>query len=139
MARLIKNNVGTNILERTDGTSIELSHFDEVGPICWGYFWYRVGNLYGYMNELGNIITKPIYLHAGNFCESRYAPVGNGKGYGYIDRKGQEVCKLIYDEIWDFNNGLGKVRKNDEIFYVDYVGQEHHTVYAASMWKSEPL
>lgn len=122
------------VLERTDGTFIDLSHFEEVGPICWGYFWYKQGGKYGYMDEEGDLLCKPLYISAGNFDVSLTAPVQGPAGFGFINRGGVETCKLIYDKVWWYNNGYAQVQRDDNIYYIDRIGIEHQLPYAKKMW-----
>lgn len=122
------------ILERTDGRKINLSHFEAVGPICWGYFWYKLGGKYGYMDEEGSIVCPPVYLTAGNFDVSLHAKVSKETGYGFINRGGVETCRLIYDKVWWYNNGFARVMRNKTIYYIDRIGTEHQLPYAKKMW-----
>ena len=121
-------------LECTDGKIIELNHFQEVGPLCWGYFWYRLHDKYGYMDEEGSIICEPIYLSAGNFDITLHAPVESSTGKGFINRSGTETCRLIYEEVWWYNNGYAKVMRDGNIYYLDRIGCEQQLPYAQKMW-----
>jgi hypothetical protein len=47
----------------------------------------------------------------------------NGK-YGFIDKTGQEIIPLKYDEAWSFHEGLGGVKLDGKSGYVDKRGNE---------------
>lgn len=49
--------------------------------------------------------------------------MSNGK-YGFVNRYGDEVIPLIYDEAEDFDNGEAQVSINGEWFYIDKNGNE---------------
>lgn len=136
MAR-IKVSSGMIFLETKDGNKINLSKFDDVGEICWGYFWYKKDGKYGYMNEEGKIICEPIYLTASDFDYSLHGAVSNENGYGFVNREGEETCSLIYDRVWWYNNGYAKVERDGEIYYIDKIGVEFQLSYAEKMWNSE--
>ena len=44
--------------------------------------------------------------------------------YGYINKKGEFVIKPIYNEAEPFENGLGKVKRNDKEGFVNSNGEE---------------
>jgi hypothetical protein len=46
----------------------------------------------------------------------------NGK-YGFIDKDGNEVINLIYEEASDFYNGYSLVKLNGEVFYINKSGK----------------
>lgn len=126
---------GQTILIRSDGEIINLSKFDEVGPICWGFFWVRKGNLYGYMNELGKQIYPCELQIANDFTHDMFkmrssAIVGffdaNGNPmYNYLDENGTLINGSgYYSEAYPFNNGYAKVKLDDEddYSYIDFCG-----------------
>lgn len=122
------------ILERTDGRKIDLSCFEAVGPICWGYFWYKHNGKYGFMDEEGSPICGPVYISAGNFDVSLHAPVERESGHGFINRGGVETCRCIYEKVWWYNNGYARVMRDGTIYYIDRIGMEHQLPYAKKMW-----
>ena len=123
MAELIRQ-VGGITLVRTDGKRIDLSFFDDVGPISWGHFWVLKNGLYGYMNELGILICVPKYDYADDFDCSGHATVGIKDKFGIIDYRGQEICHLIYDEIYNFRNNYAKVVRDGQVMFMDKYGLE---------------
>lgn len=121
-------------LIKTNGTKVDLSFFDEVGPMTWGFFYFKIGEKYGFMNELGKVIAGPKYTAAGNFDETGHAAVKTETGWGFIDTHGMEVCRPIYDKVWYYNNGFAKVRKKSQILFIDKIGIEHHTISVKKIW-----
>lgn len=47
----------------------------------------------------------------------------NGK-YGFIDQTGKEVIPCIYDNVWDFSEGLAVVELDEKYGYIDQTGKE---------------
>jgi nickel-dependent lactate racemase len=41
----------------------------------------------------------------------------NGK-YGFIDKTGKEIVPPKYDDAWDFQEGLARVKLNEKDFYI---------------------
>lgn len=64
--------------------------------------------LYGFIDEQGTELTKPIYNEVRNFNEG-YAAVKK-YGWGFINNKGKEVIPLIYTDVNDFYKGYSWVR-----------------------------
>ena len=125
----------TYLLERADRTVVVLNKIDSVGEICWGHFWYRVGDLYGFMNELGERICEPTLVAVRDFEKSMHAPVKSSKGWGFIDNYGRATCKLEYDAVYSYNNGVAKVEKDSKILYLDRVGVEPNGDYMNDVFK----
>lgn len=50
----------------------------------------------------------------------------NGKGYGFIDKDMNMVIEPQYDLAEDFVNGIAKVYRDDEWFFVNKKGKEFH-------------
>lgn len=44
--------------------------------------------------------------------------------WGYLDRKGDVVIPMIYDEAGNFKNGKAEVQLHGEIFYIDAKGEK---------------
>lgn len=124
---------GATILVRADGKTVDLSEFDEVGPICWGYFWVRKGELYGYMDELGNTLVGPRFAIAKNFTIDLFtrrihAVVGHYTSkegnrdprYGYLSTNGYVIGSTIFKKVWPYNNSYAQVMlASGELSYID--------------------
>lgn len=80
-------------------------------------------NLYGYVNDNGKYIIKPVYEQALPFDGDRAKVKKNGK-WGYINQKGKAVINLDYQTIGEFDGaGLAKVQKDDKWGYIDTNGK----------------
>ena len=123
MAKLYVRN-GIHKLKRTDGSILSLPDFHRVGELCWGFFWFEKRGLYGFMNELGEVIHQAEYLEVGNFDETGHAPIRKETGWAFISTHGYEIGKAIYDQVWWYHNGWAKVQKGGQVTYIDKFGME---------------
>ncbi|SDJ87078.1 WG containing repeat-containing protein [Catalinimonas alkaloidigena] len=72
----------------------------------------QAGNrLYGYINLLGEWRVDPVFVKAGAF-QGRYAVVMQGKRYGVLNCDGILVVPADFDEILNFSEGAGWVRRD---------------------------
>lgn len=126
----------TFLLERSDNTVVVLTQTDEVGPICWGFFWYRDGDFFGFRNELGEIITPPVYLEVSNFDKTWHAAVRSETGWGFINQEGKATTRLIYDKVWWYKDGYVKVQKEGNILYLNKYGLEPSDSYMNNFIKN---
>lgn len=80
----------------------------------------KQGSKYGYIDENGNVIIKPVYLQAKQFAEG-VAPVKIEEGiWGIIDTKGKVITRWKnVDEINEFSEGLAVVRQRAKYGYID--------------------
>ncbi|GKX30271.1 hypothetical protein SH1V18_27510 [Vallitalea longa] len=96
---------------------------------------------FGFIDLSGKEVVPLIYDHVGEFSSYLYkgkikgtVPVSIGgygsvysyKGgrWGYVDEKGNKITELIYDEVYDFHEGYGKVLKDGKYGFVDINGDE---------------
>lgn len=88
------------------------------------------GGLCGFIDETGREITPIKYSY--NIPEIKfsegYLAVGMEDGdkirYGFINRNGQEIIAIKYDQAYSFSQGLACVALNGKWGYVDYSGNE---------------
>jgi hypothetical protein len=71
---------------------------------------YRDGH-WGYVNESGREMIKPLYDDASLFSEGLAAVTRNGKT-GFINKKGNEIIKLQFNDADPFHNGAAIVIKD---------------------------
>ncbi len=72
-------------------------------------------NLYGIMDENGQVIVEPSYDKMRAFSNG-FAAVCKDSRWGYINEEGREVIDLIYKEVNDFSdNVLSAVKLDQEI------------------------
>ena len=85
------------------------------------------GGLWGYMNQNGNIVIAPQYDAARGFSDGMAAVKLNGK-WGFINSEGIIVVPCEYDEVESsFEDGKGKLVKDDEIYIFDKSGSQIDT------------
>lgn len=93
------------LLERFNGVQQILRATDQAGEMQEGRQLIVRDGLFGYADENGNQLIEPRYGWAGDFSEGRAAvstPVADGGYMGLIDRDGQVIIPLEYDDLsWD--------------------------------------
>jgi hypothetical protein len=99
------------------GCAISLSSFAQ--PLALA----RVGKLFGYIDQSGNMVVNPQYVNAKSFSDSRAAVLVNKK-WGFIDRSGRMVIDPIYDAVKPFDNGIAIVAKDKVWRYIDDQGRD---------------
>ena len=50
-------------------------------------------------------------------------PLSNGQ-WGYVDIIGGEVIPVMYESVWDFEEGLSRVKLNGKYGFIDKTGEE---------------
>jgi len=82
---------------------------------------------WGYMNKAKEIIVCPIF-------EEAYVPYDYYSGvarikikgkYGYINQTGEIIIKPKFDEAEDFNRGIAKVKKRNEVYFIKPNGERN--------------
>lgn len=85
------------------------------------------GGHWGYISVAGQIVIEPTYDQAYGFSEGMAAVKLNGK-WGFINSEGIIVVPCEYDEVEaSFENGKGKLVKDEEIFVFDHKGSQIDT------------
>jgi hypothetical protein len=98
------------------------------------------GGKWSVLNQSGQTVTKIEYDYIRDYNEGRAAFNKGGiwkssKRYGasgklisgrwgFIDKEGNEIIAPIYDYVYDFENGIAKVRLGERIFWIDREGKE---------------
>ena len=80
--------------------------------------------LWGYVNDKGKYIIKPIYQAAEPFS-SNLACVRINGNYGYINQTGQFAISAVYDRAESFNGDLAKCSKDGKYGLIDKSGAEY--------------
>lgn len=95
------------------------------------------GNLWGYIDEHGQMILPPRFEYANDYQDNGLAVVGIGGKQGVIDAHGRYVVQPIYESISPFSEGLASVidkkgyRVIDDLGHIltpkayDYIGAYH--------------
>lgn len=110
---------------------------DTDGNICFGGWFEYIGSdsntillkdnqQFFVVSRCGFLITNK-YYDAGYDGENQLIPVYKEIGvddmYGFIDKMGNEIVPLIYDNVWNFDeSGYAKVKRFGHIHEVDYSG-----------------
>lgn len=82
------------------------------------------GGLWGYVSVDGQIVIEPIYEQAYSFSDGMAAVKLNGK-WGFINSEGIIIVPCEYDKVETrFENGKGKLLKDEEIFVFDKSGKQ---------------
>lgn len=82
---------------------------------------FKEKDLYGFMNNKGEVIIPASYSEVSDFSEG-LAVVSDGLKMGLIDKKNTIVIPFIYDEISDFLKGRAIVTQNNWNGIIDRTG-----------------
>jgi hypothetical protein len=88
---------------------------------------------WGYINSLGQQVTPMKYLHASKFSnhlaavcieveEKKMRTITKTKVCGYIGGNGDFLIPAKYQDAWDFNDGIARVKLNNREFFIDIMG-----------------
>ena len=105
-----------------DGNLVIPFKYTEASPFENGLARVKNGSKFGFINEKGEPVGKIKYSYAmyfnGDFC--RVAVGGKFKDglftdgkWGFIDRQGNEILPVEYDEIGNFENGFAYIMKKE--------------------------
>ncbi len=67
------------------------------------------GGKFGFADQSGKEIVPVKYTKTSDAFVEGIIRATNNKKYGFIDNKGREITKFIYDQAFDFHNGVAKV------------------------------
>ncbi|MBQ2916224.1 MAG: WG repeat-containing protein, partial [Clostridia bacterium] len=117
-----------------NATFTENEYFTPVGEAVWddaknfseGFAAVKKGDLWGFINENGEIAIEPQFEAVWSFTEGLAAVQINGL-WGYIDTTGSVVIEPKYKLTWGFSEGLAAVQST-ELFnlygYINKNGEE---------------
>jgi hypothetical protein len=72
-------------------------------------FPYQEGQLYGYVNVVGDVVIEPQFVQAGNFAEGLAAVSYDGRSTGYINQLGELIIEPVYSYGGPFRHGMALV------------------------------
>ena len=72
----------------------------------------------------GKRITSLDFANISDAGEGLLAVGVWGKGYGYINKEGEFVIPPQYDSADDFEDGLARVRKGENWYFIDHTGKQ---------------
>ena len=101
----------------------KLNNYDDIRGISESLVCVRRNGNWGFINEEGEEVVKPIYDNAHCFSEGLARVEINDK-WGFINKDGEEVIKPIYDNAHCFSEGLARVEINDKWGLINKKGEE---------------
>jgi hypothetical protein len=103
--------------------------YDEVTRYVNGLARVNILSKWGFIDTKGNLVIKPKYDYALDFVEG-FCFVGVPESekltplWGVINRGGGEVVDFQYEDIRDFSEGIGAVKKEGKWKFIDYFGNQ---------------
>lgn len=104
---------------------------------------FKKDNLYGFINNKGEIVVEPQYNSVGLFSEGLCAVVkreNNVSKLGYIDYNGELVIDLQFQQYLyegsDFSDGMAVVRLNNKSGYINKKGE---IIFEPKLYKGHPF
>ena len=64
-----------------------------------------------------------IYNFVGIFHDG-FVRVKQGNKFGFMNEKGEQICRCIYDSAYDFKDGLGGASRNGKFTVINRNGKE---------------
>ncbi|HQU85894.1 MAG TPA: WG repeat-containing protein [Pyrinomonadaceae bacterium] len=86
----------------------------------------------GFINKSGELVIETPFVEARNFSEDLAVAKIQEKGFygqsktswGAIDKNGRIIFEGDFDKLSDFSEGVAIAEKNDEIFFVNKLGEK---------------
>ena len=100
--------------------------FTEVSNFIEGKAWVNKGELYGYIDTLGQPITAYMYADVFEFSNG-FAAVSKDTQdgfYGFINAEGDEICPLHFKRVLPFKLGYAAVQKDTSWTLIDSTGSQ---------------
>lgn len=104
--------------------------YDEVTRFVNGLAKVNILGKWGFINYKGELVIKPFYDFALDFVDGFCfvgVPKKDAKAYSpvwsIINRGGGKVTAFMYDDVRDFDAGLGAVKLNEKWSVIDYFGK----------------
>lgn len=72
-------------------------------------FPFQDGQLYGYVNVLGDVVVEPQFVQAGEFAEGLAAVSYDGRNTGYINQLGELIIDPVFRYGGPFRHGMALV------------------------------
>jgi hypothetical protein len=108
--------------------TLNLPKYDEVLPYYGYCAAFRIGNLWGFLNQNGEEAIEPKYdelvFNKGSVVFARSTSTDGSFVWSVIDPYGREVQSEMYNEVVRFSEGLAAVRKKDKWGFINSLGAE---------------
>jgi hypothetical protein len=95
--------------------------------------------LTGLVSPEGVVLVDPKYSFISEFKDDRAVFMKENGQYGYLDEEGVEVIPAFYDMVFDFQNGIGFVTKNDQTSIIRRDGSQIAVIGRYVPYENEPL
>ena len=116
------------------------NYINKNGELLWKGKWFDVANDFinghgkvednnwrkNYINEKGQLVSEIWFDYAAYCFSEGFAVVSfDDKGYNYLSENGELLWKgeKWFDSAYDFINGVGQVRIDDETYFINKKGQ----------------
>ncbi len=112
---------GKSGLLSLDGREITPLIFDDLDGFMDGLSHVRQGDLFGEINEAGELTNPIIFNQRVRFSDGLGAVQKDNK-YGYVDLQNQLVIPYQYNWAGNFNQGVADVRINEKVGFINKQG-----------------
>jgi hypothetical protein len=82
----------------------------------------KKNNLWGFINEEGEVLIEPAYQWTSNFKEG-FAIIQLNHKKGFINKRGENVIPPVFDDAENFNKGFAVVIRDDFYGLIDKTGK----------------
>jgi hypothetical protein len=97
--------------------------FDWAWDFSEGLAAIKMKDQFGFINEKGEIILKPIYEEVRFIFSNDLACVKKEGKWGFIDPEGTFKIPNVYQDCWPFTEGLAAVQEKDNYGYLNPQGK----------------
>ncbi|MCX6844402.1 MAG: WG repeat-containing protein [candidate division WOR-3 bacterium] len=118
--------LGPTFLDRKGDTVVSPLLPSQSGRFSEGLAWVSVGELYGYINKAGKVVTEPQFDWVSDFHDGLAFFMNEGTPpdrWGYINKAGKVVIRPQFEKAGDFSEGLAPVRIDGKWGYIDRAGR----------------
>jgi len=114
------------VLFNLEGKKITTIKADQLGAFSEGIAFYRFNGAFGFINSLGEIISKPIYQSATEFHNGLAGACIN-RNCGYLNKNGEVVIPFHYTKITPFKDNVAIVSHERKLFVLNTRGDTLRT------------
>lgn len=113
-------------IDANGNTMTNAPAFESVG----NYFFYnccryRINNMWGLMDSNFKTVIQPAYYELYNMTADGLVLCRQSSGvkYGWLDRNGKQAISALYDDAWDFEDGVAVIQMGDNFGAIDKNGK----------------
>ena len=115
---------GIYVLIDRSAKQIKTLNYDRVEYAGEGKWKYRKNGKWGLLDEMGEVVTAPIFYLLNRYNEGMLVYGLNEDRWGFLNEKGEIVTEAIYPLLWDYHNGLARIIGYNGFGFVDKLGNE---------------